>query len=206
VKALDWLREAFPVDEARAAEEWAEKEANRIAYELWLADPENADSKYNDPARAWKDQQQEIEEAHREEGQKIGMLRVGPSEFERNIQRKRQERLEAQARKAEEKELKEKEDEAKIESGEWVRTPGGTQLMKPHQTTYVDVFGREQVSKRKEMMEYYQKKSESPFKNEEEMLRATTLVRIFYFNILSTRTLISFSRYNDFTQCLHSSS
>jgi rhomboid-like protein len=175
-KALEWLREKYPVDEARAAEEWAEKEANRIAYELWLADPENADSKYNDPARVWREQQNEIEGINEPESGKIGILRTGPSEFEKNIERKRRQRLEEMARKAEEKERKEKEDEAKLASGEWVRTPGGTALMKPGQTTYVDVFGREQISQRKEVMEYYQKKAESPFKDEEDMLKASTLV------------------------------
>lgn len=197
-KALDWLRERYPVDEARAAEEWAEKEANRISYELWLADPENADSKYNDPARVykeqhmddagaetvdpkyqvWKERQKEVEEINQHDEQKIGILRIGPSEFERNIERKRKERLAAVAQKAEEKERKEKEDEEKLATGEWVRTPGGTQLMKPGQTTYVDIFGREQVSRRKEMQEYYQKKAESPFKSPEDMLKASTLVRL----------------------------
>ena len=55
LKGLDWLREKYPVDEALAAEQWAEKEANRISYELWLADPET-ESKYKDPARAFRDQ------------------------------------------------------------------------------------------------------------------------------------------------------
>lgn len=177
-KALEWLRQAYPIDEARAAEEWAEKEANRIAYELWLADPENADSKYNDPAtiERFKDQQQEIEEMNQQEEQRMGLLRTGPSEFERNIQRKRQERLEAIAKKAEEKEVKAKEEEKMLATGEWVRTPGGTALMKPGQDTYVDVFGREQVSRRKEVMELYQKKSATPFETPEDMLKATTTV------------------------------
>jgi rhomboid-like protein len=183
-KALDWLRETYPIDEARAAEEWAEKEANRIAYELWLADPEN-DSKYKDPARVFREQQkkQKEEQAEQEalqeryEGrQKIGMLHVGPSEFERNIAERRRERLEAVTQKAEEKEAKEQEHEAKLATGEWVRTPSGTQLMKPGQTTYVDVFGREQVSRRKEMMEKYQQKAQTEFKDEAEMLSKTTVV------------------------------
>jgi rhomboid-like protein len=173
---LEWLRNTYPVDEARAAEEWAEKEANRISYELWLADPENADSKYNDPARVWRDQQKEIEEQSQESERRMGMLRAGPSEFERNIRLKRQERLEAMARKAEEKEIQDIEDEKKLASGEWVRTPGGTALMKPGQQTYVDVFGREMISRAKEEVEYYQKKSELPFKTVDELMSKTTVV------------------------------
>ncbi|KAF2686463.1 hypothetical protein K458DRAFT_362508 [Lentithecium fluviatile CBS 122367] len=187
-KALNWLRETYPIDEARAAEEWAEKEANRIAYELWLADPEN-DSKYKDPARAFREQQKK-EKAEREEqaaleerqdgAQKIGMLHVGPSQFERNIAERRRQRLEEIAKKAEEKERLEKEHEAKLATGEWVRTPGGTQLMKPGQTTYVDIFGREQVSGRKEKLEKYQQKAQTPFTDEAEMLSKTTLVQRLY--------------------------
>jgi rhomboid-like protein len=60
-----------------------------------------------------------------------------------------------------------------------VRTPTGTQLMRPDQTTYVDVFGREQVSRRKEMMEKYQNKSVTSFKDESEMLSSTTVVSTF---------------------------
>lgn len=181
-KALQWLRDEYPIDEARAAEEWAEKEANRIAYELWLADPENADSKYNDPARVFKEQQDKEkrrrqEEEEEEEGVRIGILRAGKSQFEKNFERQRKARLEAAAKAAEEKERKEREMEAKLATGEWVKTPTGTQLMKPYQTTYVDIFGREQVSRRKEYQELYQKKSETKFKSEEEMLKATTLVR-----------------------------
>lgn len=181
-KALQWLRDQFPIDEARAAEEWAEKEANRIAYELWLADPDNADSKYNDPARVFKEQQEAENKRRQEEEeednvQRIGILRAGKSQFEKNFERQRKERLEAAARAAEEKERQEREMQKKLATGEWVKTPGGTQLMKPHQTTYVDVFGREQVSRRKEMLEMYQKKSQTPFKSEEEMLKSTTLVR-----------------------------
>ena len=178
-KALNWLRLKYPIDEARAAEEWAEKEANRISYELWLADPENADSKYNDPARVFKEEQEqekEIEEIDQQEGQKIGMLRVGPSEFEKNIERKRRERLAAVTKKAEEKEAKAVEEEKMLATGEYVRTPRGTALMKPGQTAYLDVFGREQISRRKEVMEQYQQKAQTSFKSEEEMLRATTLV------------------------------
>ncbi|KAF2182179.1 hypothetical protein K469DRAFT_636949 [Zopfia rhizophila CBS 207.26] len=174
LKGLEWLRQAFPIDEARAAEEWAEKEANRISYELWLKDPENADSKYNDPARVFRDQQKEIEEMNQQRGQKIGILHHGPSKFEENIERKRRKRLEAMAKREEEKERRLKEEQEKLASGEWVRTPGGTALMKPHQTTYIDIFGREQIDNRKEMNEHYQKKSASPFQSEEEMLKATT--------------------------------
>lgn len=179
LRAIEWLRHTYPIDEARAAEEWAEKEANRIAYELWLADPENAGSKYNDPARVFQEQQKEIEEkeAEEQESKRIGILRQGPSEFEKNIARKRRERLEAAAREAEEKERREKENEVKLATGEWVRTPSGKQLMKPGQDTYVDVFGREQVSRRKEMLEEYQKKAQTSFKTPEEMMSATTLVR-----------------------------
>lgn len=181
IKALDWLRDRFPIDEARAAEAWAEKEANRIAYELWLADPEN-DSKYKDPARAFRDQQKK-EAAERaaqeeaEERQQFGILRAGKSQFELKIEEERRKRLEEVTRKAEEKEAKAVEEEKMLATGEWVRTPRGTQLMKPGQDTYVDVFGREQVSRRKEMLEKYQKKSETEFKDEEDMLSATTLVR-----------------------------
>jgi len=207
-KALDWLREAYPIDEARAAEEWAEKEANRIAYELWLADPEN-DSKYKDPARAFREQQkkQKEEQAEQEalqeryEGrQKIGMLHVGPSEFERNIAERRRERLEAVTQKAEEKEAKEQEHEAKLATGEWVRTPSGTQLMKPGQTTYVDLFGREQVSRRKQELEKYQHQAQTEFKDEVEMLSKTTVVR-FPQPSLST-VADPPDRPNDSTQCL----
>ncbi|KAF2018957.1 hypothetical protein BU24DRAFT_340954 [Aaosphaeria arxii CBS 175.79] len=177
VKALAWLRKQYPIDEARAAEEWAEKEANRISYEMWLADPENADSKYNDPARIWRDQQRQLEEQHDQAEKRMGILRVGPSEFERNVKRKREERLEAMAKKAEEQDQKEAEEEKMLATGEWVRTPRGTALMKPGQSTYVDVFGREQVSRRKEMAEYYQKKAETPFKSVEDMLSKTTLLQ-----------------------------
>lgn len=175
IKALEWLRETYPVDEARAAEEWAEREANRISYELWLADPENADSKYNDPARVYREQHQETEQAAQDDQTKrIGILRVGPSEFERNIKQRRQERLEEMAKKAEAKEAKEKEMEEKIATGEYVRTPGGTALMKPGQTAYVDLFGREQVSRREEVQKEYREKSQSPFNSEAEMLSSST--------------------------------
>jgi rhomboid-like protein len=178
LKGLEWLRGKYPIDEARAAEEWAEREANRIQYELWLADPET-ESKYKDPARAFKEQMKKEEEERQQQErdeQKIGILHVGKSQFERNIEQKRQQRLEEITRIAEEKEQKEREMEEKLESGEWVRTPTGTQLMKPGQTTYVDVFGREQVSRRKEEAERYQKQSETEFGTVEEMLSKTTLV------------------------------
>lgn len=180
-KALNWLRDKYPIDEARAAEEWSEKEANRIAYELWLADPEN-ESKYKDPARAFREQQKKEKEERALEdnqyghGERIGMLHTGPSQFERNIEEKRRRRLEEITKKAEEKEARERENEVKLASGEWVRTPSGTQLMKPGQTTYVDVFGKEQISRRKEMMEKYQKDAQTPFKDEADMLSKTTLV------------------------------
>lgn len=182
LKALDWLREQYPVDEARAAEAWAEKEANRIAYELWLADPEN-DSKYKDPARVYREQQKkEAEERAQqedaEERQRFGILRAGKSQFELKIEEERRKRLEAVTRKAEEREAKAVEEEKMLATGEWVRTPSGKQLMKPGQDTYVDVFGREQVSRRKEELERYQQQSQTEFKSEEEMLRATTLVRL----------------------------
>lgn len=181
-KALQWLRDQYPIDEARAAEEWAEKEANRIAYELWLADPENSDSKYNDPARVFKEQQDKEkkrrqEEEDDEDEMRIGILRAGKSQFEKNFERQRKARLEAAARAAEEKEQREREMQEKLATGEWVKTPTGTQLMKPHQTTYVDIFGREQVSRRKEELEKYQKKAQTPFKSEEEMLQSTTLTQ-----------------------------
>jgi rhomboid-like protein len=179
LKGLDWLREKHPVDEAVAAEQWAEKEANRIAYELWLADPET-ESKYKDPARAFREQMQADEAArqqHELDNQKIGILHVGKSQFERNIEEKRRARLEAAARKAEEKERREQEMEAQLATGEWVKTPSGKQLMKPHQTTYVDVFGNEQVSRRNEERAKYEQKAVTSFKDETEMLSNTTLVR-----------------------------
>ena len=179
IKGLEWLREKYPIDEARAAEEWAEKEANRISYELWLADPET-ESKYKDPARAYREQMEEEERQREQQGlddKKIGILHAGKSQFERNIEEKRQERLHEIARQAEEKEQKEREMEEKIASGEWVRTPTGTQLMKPGQTTYVDVFGREQVSRRKEFAEQYGKESNATAaQTPEELLALTTLV------------------------------
>jgi rhomboid-like protein len=178
MKGLEWLRAKYPIDEARAAEEWAEREANRIQYELWLADPET-ESKYKDPARAFKEQMKKEEEKRQQqerEDEKIGILHVGKSQFERNIEEKRRQRLDDVTRKAEEKEQRERDMEAQLATGEWVKTPTGTQLMKPGQTTYVDVFGREQISRRKEMAEKYQKESETEFETEEEMLSKTTLV------------------------------
>jgi rhomboid-like protein len=178
MKGLEWLRGKYPIDEARAAEEWAEREANRIQYELWLADPET-ESKYKDPARAFKEQMQKEEEERQQQerdDQKIGILHAGKSQFELNIEEKRRQRLEDITRKAEEKEEREREMEEKLASGEWVRTPTGTQLMKPGQSTYVDVFGREQVSRRKEEAEKYQKQAQTEFETEEEMLSKTTLV------------------------------
>lgn len=183
LKGLEWLREEYPIDEARAAEEWAEKEANRISYELWLADPET-ESKYKDPARAFREQMEKEEEdriRQEAEDQKIGILHVGKSQFERNIEEKRKARLEEVTRIAEEKEHKEREMEEKLASGEWVRTPTGTQLMKPGQTTYVDVFGREQISRRKEEMEKYNKASQvTTAQTAEELLAQTTLAQRLY--------------------------
>ena len=182
LKGLDWLREKYPVDEALAAEQWAEKEANRISYELWLADPET-ESKYKDPARAFRDQLQK-EEAERQQqeldDQKIGILHVGKSQFERNIEEKRRARLEEATRKAELKEQREKEMEAQLATGEWVKTPSGKQLMKPHQTTYVDVFGNEQISRRAEEREKYEQAAVTGFKSEAEMLAQTTLAQRLY--------------------------
>jgi rhomboid-like protein len=187
LKGLEWLREKYPIDEARAAEEWAEKEANRIQYELWLADPET-ESKYKDPARAFRERMQKEEQERQQQefdNQKMGILHVGKSQFELNIEEKRQKRLAEITRKAEEKEQKEREMEEKLATGEWVRTPTGTQLMKPGQTTYVDVFGREQVSRRKEEAERYQKQSQTDFTSPEEMLSKTTLVGLlFFFSLL----------------------
>ena len=182
LKGLDWLREKYPVDEAMAAEQWAEKEANRISYELWLADPET-ESKYKDPARAFRDkmQKEEAERLQQElDDRKIGMLHVGKSQFERNIEEKRQARLAEATRKAELKEQREKEMEAQLATGEWVKTPSGKQLMKPHQTTYVDVFGNEQISRRAEERQKYEQASSSGFKSEEEMLAQTTLAQRLY--------------------------
>jgi rhomboid-like protein len=179
LKGLEWLRETYPIDEGRAGEEWAEKEANRIAYELWLSDPDT-ESKYKDPARAYKEQmEKEEQERLRQEAdeQKMGILHVGKSQFELNIEEKRRQRLEAITRVAEEKEKNEREMEAKLATGEWVRTPTGTQLMKPGQTTYVDVFGREQVSRRKEEMEKYSKAAVvTEAQTPEELLAMTTVV------------------------------
>ncbi|KAJ4367454.1 hypothetical protein N0V83_007037 [Neocucurbitaria cava] len=182
LKGLEWLREQYPIDEARAAQEWAEKEANRISYELWLADPET-ESKYKDPARAFREQMEKEEQERQQQAlddQKIGILHVGKSQFERNIEEKRKERLEEVTRQAEEKEAKEREMEEKLATGEWVRTPTGTQLMKPGQSTYVDVFGREQVSRRKEEMEKYSKAATvTDATTPEELLAQTTLVSHF---------------------------
>lgn len=181
LKGLEWLREKYPIDEARAAEEWAEKEANRIAYELWLADPET-ESKYKDPARAFREQQEKEEKERLQQeadNRKIGILHAGKSQFELNIEQKRRERLEEITRKAEEKEREEREMEEKLATGEWVRTPTGTQLMKPGQETYLDVFGREQVSRRKEMMEKYRQASQvTKAKTADELRSETTLVRV----------------------------
>lgn len=183
MRALEWLREQYPIDEARAAEEWAEKEANRIAYELWLADPENAGSKYNDPARVWAEKQkkekEEAEQAGAEQGQRIGMLRMGPSQFERNIVEKRRQRLEEMTRKAEEKEKREEEMKKLIATGKYLLTPGGTQLMKPGQTAYIDLFGKEQVSRRKEEEAKYREKAvNQEYSTPEEMLSKMTVVRL----------------------------
>lgn len=195
LKGLEWLRTEYPIDEARAAEEWAEKEANRIAYELWLADPET-ESKYKDPARAFREKmEQEEQERLRQEGedQKIGILHAGKSQFELNIEEKRRARLEEITRIAEEKEQKEREMEEKLASGEWVRTPTGTQLMKPGQTTYIDVFGREQVSRRKEEMEKYNKAAQvTDAKTPEELLAQTTLVCAPLAHSTSIRLLTRF--------------
>lgn len=194
VKGLEWLRNKYPIDEARAAEEWAEKEANRISYELWLADPET-ESKYKDPARAFKEEmeQQEKERLQREaEDQKIGILHVGKSQFERNIEERRRERLDEITKIAEQKEQNERDMEAKLATGEWVRTPTGTQLMKPGQTTYVDVFGREQVSRRKEEAEKYAKAAQvTNARTVEELLEETTLVRLLATLSRNFRHLIS---------------
>lgn len=178
LKGLDWLREKYPVDEAVAAEQWAEKEANRISYELWLADPET-ESKYKDPARAFREKMQKEEQERQQQefdDQKIGILHVGKSQFERNIEEKRQARLAEVTRKAELKEQRERDMEAQLATGEWVKTPSGTQLMKPYQTTYIDVFGNEQISRRSEEREKYEQKSVTGFKDETEMLSKTTLV------------------------------
>jgi rhomboid-like protein len=187
LKGLEWLREKYPIDEARAAEEWAEREANRIQYELWLADPET-ESKYKDPARAFKEEMEKEEAARQQQeldGRKIGILHAGKSQFERNIEEKRRARLEEITRKAEEKERHEREMEEKLATGEYVKTPTGTQLMKPGQTTYVDVFGREQVSRWKEEAEKYQKQSETEFSSVEEMLSKTTLVTFSTLQLLT---------------------
>ena len=178
LKGLDWLRERYPVDEAVAAEQWAEKEANRISYELWLADPET-ESKYKDPARAFRDQLQKEEDERQQrelDDQKIGILHVGKSQFERNIEEKRQARLAEATRKAELKEQRDKDMEAQLATGEWVKTPSGTQLMKPHQTTYIDIFGNEQISRRSEERAKWEQRAVTGFKDEKEMLAQTTLV------------------------------
>ncbi|KAH6615247.1 hypothetical protein C7974DRAFT_344231 [Boeremia exigua] len=201
LKGLEYLREKHPVDEAVAAEQWAEKEANRIAYELWLADPET-ESKYKDPARAFREKLAQ-EEAERQQAgfddQKIGILHVGKSQFERNIEEKRRARLAEATRKAELKEQREKDMEAQLATGEWVKTPSGKQLMKPHQTTYVDVFGNEQVSRRSEERERYQAQAATPFKSEQEMLSSTTLAQRLYpmtaFVLLVTLLSWGFAHY-----------
>lgn len=135
-------------------------------------------------ARAFREKQRkekeerELQEQDEQEpeGRRMGLLHVGPSQFERNIKQQRQLRLNAITKQAEEKEARAREDEVKLASGEWVRTPSGTQIMKPHQTTYVDIFGREQVSRWKDELEKAYKKSQTKFKDEEEMLAATTVV------------------------------
>ncbi|KAF1930670.1 uncharacterized protein M421DRAFT_57714 [Didymella exigua CBS 183.55] len=184
LKGLAWLRERHPVDEAAAAEQWAEKEANRIAYELWLADPDT-ESKYKagDPARAFREHMEADAAARAQQErdeQKIGILHVGKSQFERNIEEKRRARLQEATRKAEEKERRERDMEAQLATGEWVKTPSGTQLMKPYQTTYIDVFGNEQVSRRSEERAKYEQQAVTDFKDETEMLAKTTLGQRLY--------------------------
>lgn len=183
LNGLKWLRDHYPIDEARAAAEWAEKEANRIAYELWLADPET-ESKYKDPARAFKENMEKEEQARLQqesEVQKMGILHTGKSQFERNIEEKRRQRLEEITRIAEEKEKRERDMEAKLATGEWVRTPSGTQLMKPGQTAYVDIFGREQVSRRKENMEQYSVQAQlTDAVHPDDLLERTTMVQRLY--------------------------
>ncbi|UPX11007.1 Rhomboid protease [Ascochyta rabiei] len=182
LRGLNWLRDRYPVDEAVAAEQWAEREANRIAYELWLADPET-ESKYKHPARAFREQMQREEaerQQHARDDQKIGILHVGRSQFERNIEEKRHARLAEATRNAELKEQRERDMDAQLATGEWVKTPSGKQLMKPHQTTYVDVFGNEQVSRRSEERAKYEQRAVSGFKDPEEMLSKTTLSQRLY--------------------------
>jgi rhomboid-like protein len=184
-RALEWLRKEFPVNEARAAEEWAEKEANRIAYELWLSEEEGG-KKLADPAKAWR----EMEEEQREKRvYQTGILHHGPSVFQENIKLKRMKRLEEATKRAEEKEAKEAEEAKLIASGEYVRSPGGTALIKPGQTTYVDIFGKEVLDDRKKWADYYNMKAASPFKSEEEMAKAkTTFQRVFPMTVFGIIT------------------
>ena len=174
MKGLEWLRQAFPVDEARAAEEWAEKEANRIAYELWLAEEQGGKAVSN-PEQVWKEMKEEEKMQQRQ--YQTTMLHHGPSVLEQSIKEKRKKRLEEATKRAEEKEAKEAEEAKLIASGEYIRSPGGTALIKPGQTTYVDIFGKEVVDRRKEWSDYYNKKAATPFKSEEEMRNAQTPVR-----------------------------
>ncbi|KAF2200047.1 hypothetical protein GQ43DRAFT_441937 [Delitschia confertaspora ATCC 74209] len=173
-RGLEWLRNAFPVDEARAAEEWAEREANRISYELWLQEEEGGKKEEN-PEAAWQQIQEEKKRVYH-----TGMLHHGPSVLEQSIQEKRKKRLEAAAKRAEEKEARKAKERELIASGQYVRSPGGTALVKPGQTTYVDVFGREQVDERKKWTEHFAKMSETPFKSEEEMLKSKTIFQRLY--------------------------
>lgn len=189
-QGLEWLRREFPVDEARAAEEWAEKEANRIAYELWLSEEEGG-KKHTNPEKVWRDMEDE-DKAKRV--YQTGMLHHGPSVLEESIKRKRLKRLEQATKRAEEKEAKEAEEAKLIASGEYVRSPGGTALIKPGQTTYVDIFGREQLDDRKQWADYYNKKAATPFKSEEEMRNSKTTVSKTRFSLFAFHPLSSVTK------------
>jgi rhomboid-like protein len=145
--------------------------------------------------------QKEEEERQQQalDDQKIGILHVGKSQFERNIEEKRRARLEEITRKAELKEQREKEREAQLATGEWVKTPSGKQLMKPHQTTYIDVFGNEQISRRSEERAKYEQKAVTGFKDESEMLSKTTLVSSHGFSLF-TADKLTLPRHNVSTQ------
>lgn len=195
MRGLEWLRNAFPVDEARAAEEWAEKEANRIAYEIWLSE-EQGGKKFENPAKVWR----EMEEERQKRIYQTGLLHHGPSVMEESIKEKRRKRLEEAAKRAEEKEAKEAKEREMIASGEWVKSPGGTALIKPGQKTYVDIFGREQVDDRQKWTEYYNKKSQTPFKSEEEMRKSNTVCNpVPRSSSLSSRSL--YFRYSPLISC-----
>jgi rhomboid-like protein len=171
-RGLEWLRKQFPLDEARAAEEWAEKEANRIAFEIWMSE-ETGGKKLADPVMAWETMEADKQA---ERIYQTGLLHHGPSVIEQQVKERRRQRLEEAAKRAEEKEAQEAKEAEMIASGEYVRSPGGALVIRPGQKTYVDIFGKERVDDTKEWADHYNKLSASPYKSEEEMKMANTTV------------------------------